>query len=271
MCSSSTVVDPSPAGARRTSTSEARPGIGHAVDPGHPEPVRSVAVEDLAAGVALQLVSATDAVVAADRQEPAADPLGRRQRVPDVLDRRVDRCAGCGRPGLRRRRAGRCRPTRWMASISRTMSIIDGFLLRLCWCSRRRGAVRACRARARSRASRGAGPRSGGTGRATRRPRAAAPRRRRRAAGRRPAGRVAKPLSRRTLRCCETAGCEIPNSAWTIAVIAPEASSPSVSSSRIRRRTGSPRTSNACIAAILEGATYISQGCIQAGVCSGRS
>ena len=51
--------------------------------------MRPVAFEDLAAGVALQLVSATQPVVAADRQEPAADPLGRRQRLPDVLDRRV--------------------------------------------------------------------------------------------------------------------------------------------------------------------------------------
>jgi hypothetical protein len=56
-----------------------------------------------------------------------------------------------------------------------------------------------------------------------------------------PSGRTrAKPLSRRTRRCCETAGWVIPNSAWTAAVISPECCRPSASSSRIRRRTGCP-------------------------------
>ena len=41
----------------------------------------------------------------------------------------------------------------------------------------------------------------------------------------------------------ETAGWEIPNSARITAVMAPEVCSPSASSSRMRRRTGSPRTS----------------------------
>ena len=54
------------------------------------------------------------------------------------------------------------------------------------------------------------------------RARGTAPRRRRRAAVC-PSGRtVVKPLSRRTRRCCDTAGCEMPNSSWTTAVIAPD-------------------------------------------------
>ena len=62
-----------------------------------------------------------------------------------------------------------------------------------------------------------------------------------------PSGRtVAKPASRSTLRCCDTPGWEIPNSAWMTAHTAPEVISPSASSSRIRRRTGSPSTSKAC-------------------------
>ena len=48
--------------------------------------MRPLAGEDLAPGVALELVSTTKAIVPADRQEPAADPLGVRDRVPDVFD-----------------------------------------------------------------------------------------------------------------------------------------------------------------------------------------
>src|SRR5205823_3272694 len=51
------------------------------------EPVRPIASHDLAAGVAFELEVPTDAVVATDRQEPAADPPGVRQGVPDVVDR----------------------------------------------------------------------------------------------------------------------------------------------------------------------------------------
>jgi hypothetical protein len=61
----------------------------------------------------------------------------------------------------------------------------------------------------------------------------------------------AKPPSRRTRRCCDTAGWEIPNSLLMTAVIAPDACSPSASISNIRRRTGSPRTSNACMGSII--------------------
>jgi hypothetical protein len=39
----------------------------------------------------------------------------------------------------------------------------------------------------------------------------------------------------------------MPNSAWTTAVISPAERSPSAMSSRMRRRTGSPRMSKACI------------------------
>src|SRR4029079_1981784 len=38
-------------------------------------------------GVALELVPTADAEVAAQREEPAADPLRVRDRVPDVVDR----------------------------------------------------------------------------------------------------------------------------------------------------------------------------------------
>ena len=68
---------------------------------------------------------------------------------------------------------------------------------------------------------------------------------------------VANPLSRSTRRCWETAGWLIPNSAWMTVTIWPdECSSPS-SSSRIRRRTGSPRTSKACTPPCISGWTYI--------------
>ena len=116
----------------------------------------------------------------------------------------------------------------------------------------------ACRARARSPARRAAASTRGGCGRATRR-------RRRSASGltayrrRVPCGRtVAKPLSRRTLSCCETAGWEIPNSSWMTAQTAPEGRSPSARSSRILRRTGSPSTLNACTSRRISGQRYIS-------------
>src|SRR6202042_2726469 len=63
---------------------------------------------------------------------------------------------------------------------------------------------------------------------------------------------VAKPLSRSTLRCCDTAGWEMPNSARMTAHTPPEVTSPSAISSRTRRRTGSPSTSKACIAPELQ-------------------
>ena len=123
------VVDPRRRPARRTSTSETSAGRRAAVLPGHLEPARSLAVDDLAAGVALQLIPAAEAVVAADREEPAADPLGRGQRVPDVLDRRVvgatDRTA---RPSPSP--SGPCRPSGgWPRSRGRCRSC-DGSLLR---------------------------------------------------------------------------------------------------------------------------------------------
>ena len=71
---SSTSVAPVARRASRTSTSDSA-GLA-------PPPAQvtfsgsAVAVEDLAAGVALELVAAAEAEVAADRQEPAADPLG---------------------------------------------------------------------------------------------------------------------------------------------------------------------------------------------------
>src|SRR5262249_59842428 len=74
-----------------------------------------------------------------------------------------------------------------------------------------------------------------------------------------PSGRtVANPVSRRTRRCWDTAGCEMPNSARITPVIAPDDCSPAASSSRMRRRTGSPRTSNACTTATVSATTYIS-------------
>ena len=174
----------------RTSTSETSPALVRrlAVDPRHLQPVGPLARDDLAAGVALELVPAAQPVVAADRQEPAADPLWVRERVPDVLDRRVVRRVAGGPCGRRRRRCVPSPTSRWTASISRTMSIIGSGLLFGVIGRGAAGGARACRARARSRASRGAGPRSGGSGRATRRARGTARRRRRTAAGRPPAG-----------------------------------------------------------------------------------
>ncbi len=70
---------------------------------------------------------------------------------------------------------------------------------------------------------------------------------------------VANPASRSTRRCCETAGWEIPNSCWMAVLSAPELCSPSAISSRMRRRTGSPSTSNACTRATISVLTYISE------------
>jgi hypothetical protein len=88
-------------------------------------------------------------------------------------------------------------------------------------------------------------PRTGGTARTSRRPPAAAPRRRRTCAGSLgPDPREAVvPEDPQVLR---DPGWEMPNSSCTAAVIAPENSSLSASSSVVRRRTGSPRTSNPC-------------------------
>src|SRR5262245_32341918 len=62
-----------------------------------------------------------------------------------------------------------------------------------------------------------------------------------------PSGRTrAKPFSRRTLRCWETAGWVRPNSFCMTATTSPEEWSASARSSRMRRRTGSPSTSKAC-------------------------
>lgn len=55
------------------------------------------------------------------------------------------------------------------------------------------------------------------------------------------------PLSRNTFSCCETADWGMPNSREMTSTTSPEACSPSARTSRIRRRTGSPRTSKACI------------------------
>ena len=76
-------------------------GVAHLGEaPRDEQPVRPVAGDDPAPGVALELVAAADPVVAADRQEPAADPLGVRQRVPDVVDRGVVGPAEPDGPGL---------------------------------------------------------------------------------------------------------------------------------------------------------------------------
>lgn len=57
--------------------------------PGRGEPVRRIAAEHGAAGVALKLVLAADSQVAGDRQEPARQPFGVGARVPDVVERAV--------------------------------------------------------------------------------------------------------------------------------------------------------------------------------------
>ncbi len=69
----------------------------------------------------------------------------------------------------------------------------------------------------------------------------------------------AKPVSRSTRSCWETAGWLIPNSAEITVTTSPAACSPSARTSRIRRRTGSPSTSSACTRLTLSIPTYISQ------------
>ena len=56
--------------------------------PGHREQPRWLAGLDLAAGVALDLIAPAQLEIAADGSEPARQPLGRGQGVPDVVDRR---------------------------------------------------------------------------------------------------------------------------------------------------------------------------------------
>src|SRR5207248_9396340 len=61
-----------------------------------------LAPEDLAARVALHLVPAAQPEVAAHRYEPAAEPVGVGERVPDVLDRGVVRPSQVCGPRLAR-------------------------------------------------------------------------------------------------------------------------------------------------------------------------
>ncbi len=77
------------------------------VDPGDQQPVRSLTGADLATRVAFELVAPAEPELPADGQEPAADALRIRQRIPDVVDRRVvgaaqADCAAipCGDPPL---------------------------------------------------------------------------------------------------------------------------------------------------------------------------
>src|SRR5919197_532625 len=196
--------------------------------PRHLEQVRRLAPPDLATGVALQLVGPAQAEVTGDGQEPAADPLGVGDGIPDVPDRRlvappqhdavpltrgeapptglavdhvelvgdvdhVPSCSlVCGRldlddPGASRRRRSRLPRASSVPSASR------------CWSQERRKGSSHC---------------------PTSRRRAGATAYRRRVPSART---LANPLSRRTRRCCDTAGWEIPNSPWMTAVIAPDA------------------------------------------------
>ena len=112
--------------------------------------------------------------------------------------------------------------------------------------------TRAClpshaRGAAPSRVRRAAAPRTGGTATARRPPAPGGRSRSHRGDADRRRGRVAKPLSRSTLSCIDTAGCPIPNSSEITSTTSPDDRSPAASSSRIRRRTGSPSTSKACI------------------------
>src|SRR5262249_22028117 len=54
--------------------------------PGQPEKARRLAADDLASGVALELIAAADAQVAGDWQEPARNAFRIGERVPKVVD-----------------------------------------------------------------------------------------------------------------------------------------------------------------------------------------
>src|SRR5215217_3595492 len=193
-----------------------------------------IAGENGAVGVAVEVISAADAKVAGDRQEPPRNAFDARAGVPQVGGVGVVRLADGDDAGLY------ClqRPVadRALYGTDLLIDVDHGALLRRCRFPRAIsvasassfGAQKRRKPASHSSTSRSASPLTAYSRRC-------------------PSGRTeVKPLSRNTFKCCETAGWLISNSAWMAAPIAPAVCSPSTSSSRMRRRTGSPRTSNAC-------------------------
>ena len=200
------------------------PGEAH-LDPGHlaavlprREKPRRVAALDRAARVALELVAAADPQVARHRQEPARDALGVGAGVPDLVGRGIVVwlvvSARASPASSTRSPTARCTALIWWST-----SIMRSLLLRRVAAARRlrlprassvpSAVERAASTTRRKRSSHASTSRSGSCWTAYRR--------------RVPSGRtVAKPCSRRTLRCCETAGWEMPNSCWMTAQTAPD-------------------------------------------------
>src|SRR5918997_305876 len=222
---------------------------GHAAElPGGGEAVGWIARLDRPARVPLDLEAAAEPEVAADRGEPASQPLGSRAGVPQIRDVR--------RVGLAEADGGADGAV--AVAVPRADGPLDGVQLaagldpvvdhRLSLssvdCCRRARLPRAISVS--SAARRGVQKRRNPSSQAsTSRNGSASTAYRRRA----PCGRtLAYPFSRRTRRCCDTAGWLIPNSSWTTPARSPadRAPSPSDISSSRRRRTGSPRTSNPC-------------------------
>ena len=219
---------------------------GHlAVDPGRAQPVRPLAGHDLAAGVAFELVSPAHAVVAADRQEPSADPLRVGQGVPDVLDGRVVGAFEADGPPLPRRdpAGADCRASRLRVH-GRCRSIRSSFDLSVPAAPMRRWRFPRASSVA-SESSRCSQKRRNWSSHTS--TSGAVPSRRRRGVGRLgpDAREAALPQDLEVLR---DGRLRDPELGLDDAAQRPEVSSPSASSSRIRRRTGSPRTSKACIA-----------------------
>ena len=249
MCSSSKAVVSSST-AVRAGPRPRRPVGSRAVHPRHPEPVRSLAGDDLAAGVALELVRPPSRKSPLIGQEPAADALGVRERVPDVVDGRVVVAAKADDAGPRRPAIGRVPTSRWMASIcGRCRSWGGSFLSgRSWWRLRSQAALALAAGELRLERVQALGPEP---------PEVVEPvvdlAERRGVDGVQAARALGtdrgEPAVAQDPQVLRHGGLADPELACTTSVMAPELSSPSARSSRIRRRTGSPRTSNACTGA----------------------
>src|SRR3954470_11765526 len=221
------------------------------------EPARRSALGDLASGVALELEAAAKAQVAGDGQEPAGNPLGVRAHVPDVRDRRVVDATQLhdvrGPVGRR------------LAADSPPHSLELGDQVVHAACSLRFALVgvrwrpRASSVSIASKRWLHCPRRSASQPCAASRPVPSRPYSRRVPAERT----VANPFSRSPRRCRDTAGWVRPNSPWMAAATSPARCSPVASSSRMRRRTGSPRTPKVSITAHISIQAYIRQPSIR--------
>ena len=230
MCSSSKRVRPS-VSVSRTSIQLTSPPYSHVAA----KRVRWFALLDRPAGVALELVPAVDAQVTRDREEPARDALGVRARIPDVVDLGGVDLADRARPRFAGLHARLPTSRRWTALICWSTSIMPFLLLSRCAACELGGERIERRGPERAEAVEPVVDLAQRFGLHRVEPACSLRAARGEAAPRNTAGAGTPPAARCRTRASITAA------------TAPDGCSPSASSSRMRRRTGSPRTSKASI------------------------